>query len=113
MNQLSLAARTLRSARERAGLSLREAAKRAATSHSALSAYERGERTPTLATFFHILEALGFAVRVELDPRIRQHGGVDRGEELEQVLQLAERFPARERPEVVFSSIVAKPAERR
>lgn len=112
MDQLPLAARTLRSARERAGLSLRAAAKRAATSHSALSAYERGAKTPTLATFFRILEAFGFAVRVELEPRIRQRGGVDRGEELAQVLMLAERFPARERRKVVFRSIVAEPPDR-
>ena len=59
-DDLPLTARTLRDARQRSGLSLRAAAKRAGTSHSTLSAYEHGGRMPSLNTLSRILEALDF-----------------------------------------------------
>lgn len=83
------------SARQAAGLSLRELAQRAGTSHSTLLAYEKGQKTPSVATFLRILEAANFAVDFELSPRIRVMDGLDRGEELEQALNLAAQFPAR------------------
>ncbi|MEE9254805.1 MAG: helix-turn-helix transcriptional regulator [Pseudomonadales bacterium] len=86
---------TLKRARTRAGLSLRELAKRAATSHSTLLAYEQGKKTPSVETFLRILSACGFAVDFELSPRIRENGALERGRELEAVLKLAEQFPAR------------------
>ncbi len=88
-------ATVLRNARQRAGLSLREAALRAGTSHATLSAYETGRKTPSVDNFLRILESLGYAVNFELHPRIRQADGLDRGEELAQVLQLAEQFPVK------------------
>ena len=94
----SLSADTLRYARDRARLTLRDAARRAGISHAALSAYERGARTPSLDKLFNILHALGFAVRIELEPRIRERNGVPRGEELVEVIRLAEHYPPRERP---------------
>jgi transcriptional regulator with XRE-family HTH domain len=86
------AARLLREARERAGLGLRELAARAGTSHSTLSAYENGAKTPSVATLERILRAAGFALDVDLVPRF------DRGRELERVLELAGQFPARHSP---------------
>lgn len=86
---------TLRAARARAALSLRELARRAGTSHATLSAYEKGQKVPAVTTFLRILEACGFAVEVELWPRVRERDGLDRGEELRQVLELADRFPVR------------------
>jgi transcriptional regulator with XRE-family HTH domain len=94
------AATLLRSARHRAGLSLRELALRAGTSHATLSAYEHGTKVPTVDTFARVLEAAGFTVdpeltrRVVVDPRT----GLDRGDELAAVLELAEQFPARHTP---------------
>jgi transcriptional regulator with XRE-family HTH domain len=88
-------ARTLRGAREAAGLSLRELARRAGTSHATLLAYENATKVPTVATFMRVLESSGYAVDVQLSPRIRERDGLDRGEELRQVLELAEQFPAR------------------
>ncbi len=88
-------ARTLRQARERAGLGLREAARLAETSHATLSAYEKGTKCPSTATFLRVLEACGYAVDVLLSPRIRRRDGIERGAELEEVLRLAEQFPAR------------------
>jgi transcriptional regulator with XRE-family HTH domain len=88
-------AATLRRARSAAGLSLREMAKRASTSHATILAYEKGTKTPGAATFLRLLEACGYGVDIRLTPRIRRRDGLDRGEELEQVLRLAEQFPVR------------------
>ena len=109
----STSAATLRYARERAGLSVRGAASRAGVSASTLSAYERGARTPSLDRLCDILEALGFSVRLELEPRVRERSGVARGEELMQVIRLAEQYPPRERPEIKFLSILRDAAARR
>ena len=89
------AARMLRDTRARAGCSLREAARRAGTSHATLHSYESGRKVPSVATFLRILNALGFAVELNLHPRIRWQDGIPRGEELESVLALAEQFPAK------------------
>lgn len=109
---LALCADTLRYARERAGLSLRAAAARAGIAPSSLFAYERGVRSPPAAPLFEILESLGQSVRIELEPRIRERNGVPRGEELVQVIRLAEQFPPRHRPEIKFLSILEE-AKRR
>ncbi|MEX0642122.1 MAG: helix-turn-helix transcriptional regulator [Pirellulales bacterium] len=86
---------TLSRARQAAGLSLRDLARRAGTSHATLLAYEKGRKAPSVETFLRVLEAANFAVDFELSPRIRVMDGLDRGEELEQALDLAARFPAR------------------
>jgi transcriptional regulator with XRE-family HTH domain len=85
----------LRQARRAAGLSLRELAERAGTSHATVLAYEKGVKTPGAATFLRLLEACGFDVDIRLTPRIRERDGLQRGDELEQVLRLAGQFPAR------------------
>jgi len=94
---LERAAETLREVRRAAGLTLRAAAERARTSHATLAAYEAGRKSPTLATFVRILRAYGFAADLALSPRIRERNGVARGEELSEVLRLAEQFPSRSR----------------
>lgn len=88
-------ARTLRDARRAAGLSLRELAARAGTSHPTILAYERGTKVPGTTTFLRLLEACGYGVEIRLDRRIRERDGLARGDELEQVLRLAEQFPVR------------------
>jgi transcriptional regulator with XRE-family HTH domain len=93
---------TLRSARRRAGLSLRELAARAETSHSALAAYEAGRKVPTVETLDRIVRAAGYELDIELTPNV---GGPDRearGRELVEVLELAALFPARIEPELAF-----------
>ena len=82
-------------------MSLRELARLAGTSHSAISAYETGRRSPTTETLDRIVRAAGFAVDVTLSRRIYGDGESDRGDELEAVLLLAEEFPARHLPELV------------
>ncbi len=89
------AARILASARQRAGLSLRAAAERAGTSHATLVAYEKRRKTPTVTTFLRLLKAYGYAADIELSPRIRSQDGYPRGDELQDVLELAAQFPAR------------------
>ena len=90
-----IAAATLRAARVRAGLSLRELARRAATSHSTLSAYESGRKVPSVETFDRILRAAGFTVSLDVVPAVGGPDPADRGRELAEVLDLAEQFPAR------------------
>ncbi|MEX0943796.1 MAG: helix-turn-helix transcriptional regulator [Pseudomonadales bacterium] len=90
-----MVAETLRAARIAAGLSLRELAERAGTSHATLSAYEQGKKVPSATNYLRILEACGNAVDIRIEPRIRERDGIPRGEELEAVLELAEQFPHR------------------
>ncbi len=85
----------LRTARTRAGLSLRQLAALAGTSHSTLAAYEAGAKSPTVATLDRILRAAGFEADVELRRRWRSYRGLRRGDELAAVLELAGQFPAR------------------
>lgn len=94
-------ATTLRLARERSGLSLRELAARAGTSHSALAAYEAGRVHPSFERVHHIVASAGFELEVTLVPRPGRHD-VDRGRELEEVLTLGEQFPARNPAELAF-----------
>lgn len=89
------AAQTIRSARSRAGLTLRELAARAGTSHSAIAAYESGAKSPSASTVDRIVEAAGYALDRQLSPRMRGDGRQDRGTELAAVVELAAEFPAR------------------
>ncbi|WP_419864749.1 helix-turn-helix domain-containing protein [Candidatus Poriferisodalis sp.] len=89
------AAQVIRSARTRAGLTLRELAAQAGTSHSAIAAYESGAKSPSASTVDRIVEAAGFALDRELSPRVRDDGRQGRGAELAAVLELAAEFPAR------------------
>ncbi len=79
-------------ARQRAGLSLRDLAARAQTSHSAIAAYEQGRTSPTVATLDRIVRAAGFTIDASLTRRITDP---TRGSELAEVLELAAMFPAR------------------
>ena len=94
---------TLRRARRQAGLSLRDAARRAGTSHATLSTYEKNRKVPSVVTFLRILEACSYSVDIGLRPRIRERHGMPRGEELEAVLELAEQFPAKPLKKLTFT----------
>lgn len=98
---------TLKRARGRAGLSLRELARRAGTSHSTLLAYEQGKKVPSVETFLRIIGACGFALDLDLSPRIRERDGVERGRELEAVLELAGAFPARPAKKLTYPRFAA------
>ena len=94
----------VKTARSRAGLTLRELGERAQTSHSTLSAYESGRTTPNVDTLDRVLRAAGFAADVDLQPRIGsgRDDRVARGQELIDVLALAEMFPARHARTLAF-----------
>jgi len=98
----------MRTARDRAGLTLRGAAAKAGTSHATLAAYEAGRKSPTLPTLLRILGAFGFTADIELTPRIRERDGIPRGRELEEVLALAEIFPARIDDRLAFPKFGAR-----
>ncbi|MCB0962569.1 MAG: helix-turn-helix transcriptional regulator [Acidimicrobiales bacterium] len=95
-------ATTIRRARRRAGLSLRALAARAGTSHATIAAYEHGRKVPTADTLDRLIRAAGFEADLRLVPAV---GGTDpaaRGLELEEVLGLAEQFPARHDAELAY-----------
>ena len=88
------AANLMRVARERAGLSKRELARRARTSAAALVTYEQGTRDPTVGTLLRIVKAAGADADVRIVPRRGPDPAVA-GRRLEQVLELADALPAR------------------
>lgn len=92
---IKTAATRLESARLAAGLSLRQLASRANTSHSTLHAYENGTKTPSIATYMRILDAAGFAADISISRRISEQDGISRGDELAAVLRLAAQFPSK------------------
>ena len=98
----------MRTARRRAGLTLRSAGEKAGTSHATIAAYEAGRKSPTVSTLLRILGAYGFAAEIVLSPRIRERDGIPRGEELEEVLALAEAFPARVARTLAFPKFGAR-----
>ena len=58
----------IREARERAGLTRTELARRARVSPRALASYEAGEAGPRMETARRRIEACGFELRMELAP---------------------------------------------
>lgn len=93
---------TLRDARNRAGITQGELARRAGTSQAAISAYESGSKEPSLATFGRLLAATGARLTVEhgrrpvTEPSRAQLARS--GQTLARVLELAEALPVRHRP---------------
>ncbi|MCB0980921.1 MAG: hypothetical protein H6513_13005 [Acidimicrobiaceae bacterium] len=86
----------LRSLHRRTAMSWRELGAQAGTSHATLLAYAHGRVSPTAATVERVVHAGGF----ELEPALvrRLPDAARRGRELEDVLALAEQFPARHAP---------------
>jgi transcriptional regulator with XRE-family HTH domain len=92
------AARLVRTARLGAGLTLRQLASAAHTSHSTLAAYETGAKCPTVETLNRIVEAAGYRVESHLTRAAEPFDRAARGHELADVLELADAFtqvPAR------------------
>lgn len=105
-------AELLRQTRLNSGLSLRQAARMAGTSHATLLAYETGAKVPSAVTFLRVLAACGAEARIVATPRIRRRDGIDRGEELVAALRLAEQFPARAARHLPYPKLIPKPARR-
>ncbi len=98
---------TIRRARAEAGLSLRELARRAGTSHATLNAYEQGRIEPSVATWSRILRAAGLDPEVELARRVIADAPA-REVEVLQALRLASVFPARHHPTLSFPRFGAR-----
>jgi transcriptional regulator with XRE-family HTH domain len=81
--------------RRRRALSLRRLARRGGTSHATISAYESGRVAPTVDTLERLVRAAGMDLEASLVTRLPDAD--QRGDELEEVLALAEQFPARHR----------------
>jgi len=64
------AATLLRQARTRAGLSQRALARQAGTSQSVIARIEAGLTSPTWDTLERLLEAVGFEVSAQVEPRV-------------------------------------------
>ena len=89
----------IRRARRRAGLTQRQLARRAETSHTTLAAYETGAKVPRVDTLERILQATGYVPDVSLRPRADPSPTAReaKGRELREVLELASMFPLRRR----------------
>jgi transcriptional regulator with XRE-family HTH domain len=83
----------IRRARERAGLSKRELARRSGTSPAALVEYESGRRNPNAATLLRIIRAAGGDLGLVEPHRVLD--GARQGRILLEVLRLAEHLPKR------------------
>ena len=95
------AARALRDARLRAGLTQAELAARGGTSQATVSAYEAGRKQPSLATLGRLLQAAGARLAVEPAPLARN------ARTFEQVLGLAEALPVRHELALRFPRLAA------
>lgn len=93
----------LRQLRQHAGLTLRDLAARAGTSHSTLAAYEAGRVVPSVDTLQRIIRATGHEAHIEIRPRVDAPStALSRGDELKAALDLAEQFPARHHPTITY-----------
>lgn len=81
-------------AREAAGLSKRELARRAETFPAAIVEIESGRRSPTVDTVTYLVEACGFSLEVALtaSPSVSDQ---EVSRKLVQVIELAESLPRR------------------
>ena len=80
--------------------SLRALGRRAETSHATLAAYEAGRVAPTTDTLRRVLRASGFEAEPTFVRVLADHES--RGQELLDVLELAEHFPARHSATLTF-----------
>lgn len=81
-------------AREGAGLSKRELARRAETFPAAIVEIESGRRSPTVDTVSYLVEACGYVLEVALKPS-PSISDQDVSRKLVQVIELAESLPRR------------------
>ncbi|HJP61566.1 MAG TPA: helix-turn-helix transcriptional regulator [Gemmatimonadaceae bacterium] len=72
-----LAAALLLSARERAGLTQRQLARKARTAQSVVARIELGETSPSLPTLTRLLRAAGFVLTTELERAEADPGQLD------------------------------------
>lgn len=104
----------LRRQRERAGLTQAALAARCGTSQTALSAYERGRKRPSLATLERLLAGCGARLAIQdargpvLVPTPSEHTRTSRA--LADVLALANALPTRHARELRYPVLASRAA---
>jgi transcriptional regulator with XRE-family HTH domain len=99
-----VAARLIRQIREDSGLKQIELARRSGIQSSVLSAYEHGERQPSVAALARIAGAAGLEVRV--GQSLEKLEMLRAGEILVKVIELAEQLPYEPRKELAYPPLV-------
>ena len=97
----------LRRAREHAGLSQQELARRAGTSQATISAYENGAKEPALRTLDRLLASAGARLAVEPGVPGALPDPDAAGTRLAEVLALAEALPGRRRGKLRYPRLPA------
>lgn len=93
----------IRTAREQAGISQAELARRVGVARSVMNVYEHGRREPGADVLIHILAATGNELKVV--PRVSKVDAKRSSQILEQVLELAEVLPYRPRRKLGFPDL--------
>ncbi len=99
----STTASIIRAAREQAGISQAELARRVGVARSVMNVYEHGHREPGADVLLQILAATGNDLQIV--PRVSKIDAKRSSRILEQVLELAEALPYRPRRELGFPDL--------
>jgi len=104
-NRLGMAARIVRLARERSGLSQRDLSARSGVPQSLISRYEAGTVEPGLATVQRLVNAAGVVMTIDVDglrlidttrmPTVEETEGIERG-----FTRMLKRLPADQQPAI-------------
>lgn len=98
-----VAGRLIRQIRKDSGLKQVELARRSGIQSSVLSAYEHGERQPSVAALARIAGAAGLEVRV--GPSLDKMEMLRAGDILVKVIELAEQMPYKPRKDLAYPSL--------
>jgi transcriptional regulator with XRE-family HTH domain len=100
MDDDQVAARLIRQIREQSGLKQVELARRSGIHSSVLSAYEHGERQPSVAALARIAGAAGLEVRMGFS--LDKMEMLRAGDILVKVIELAEQMPYKPRKDLAY-----------
>jgi transcriptional regulator with XRE-family HTH domain len=104
MDDGQVAGRLIRQIREDSGLKQVELARRSGIHSSVLSAYEHGERQPSVAALARIAGAVGLEVRVGWS--LQEMEMLRAGDILVKVIELAEQMPYKPRKDLAYPPLV-------
>ena len=104
MDDGQVAGRLIRQIREDSGLKQVELARRSGIHSSVLSAYEHGERQPSVAALARIAGAAGLEVRV--GSSLDKMEMLRAGDILVKVIELAEQMPYQPRKDLAYPPLV-------
>jgi transcriptional regulator with XRE-family HTH domain len=99
-----LAGQLIRQIRQESGLKQVELARRSGIQSSVLSAYEHGERQPSVAALARIAGAAGLEVRI--GQSLDKMEMLRAGEILAKVIELAEQMPYKPRKDLAYPPLI-------